>query len=163
VQRSASYPKIAVTAGGRGGCSHVGSRLLADVAAAAGVGEAFDDAVGGGRQRRSAHVLVCPAFSGRLSLCYFMLRAAGLDIRCGPRGVFGRLMLSGIVADYRRFQYCGQYLVSLLFRGRIDGAMHPLVFESREKGFGQRIVVTTPGAAQGLPHMQRGECRGEFC
>jgi hypothetical protein len=29
--------------------------LLADVAAAAGVGESFDDAVGGGRQRRSAH------------------------------------------------------------------------------------------------------------
>ena len=35
--------------------SHVGSRLLADVAAAAGVAEAFDDAVGGSRQRRSAH------------------------------------------------------------------------------------------------------------
>ncbi|MET0992600.1 MAG: IS1380 family transposase [Mycobacterium sp.] len=55
MQRIASYPKITVTTGGRGVCSHVGSRLLADVAAAAGVGEAFDDAVGGGRQRRSAH------------------------------------------------------------------------------------------------------------
>jgi Transposase DDE domain group 1 len=55
VQRTASYPKITVTTGGRGVCSHVGSRLLADVAAAARVGEAFDDAVGGGRQRRSAH------------------------------------------------------------------------------------------------------------
>jgi hypothetical protein len=55
VQRTASYPKITVTTGGRGVCSHVGSRLLADVAAAAEVGEAFDDVVGGGRQRRSAH------------------------------------------------------------------------------------------------------------
>jgi hypothetical protein len=55
VQRIASYPKITVTEGGRGVCAHVGSRLLADVAAAAGVAEAFDDAVGGGRRRRSAH------------------------------------------------------------------------------------------------------------
>jgi hypothetical protein len=55
VQRSASLPKITVTTGGRGVCSHVGSRLLAEVAAAAGVSEAFDVAVGGGRQRRSAH------------------------------------------------------------------------------------------------------------
>ncbi len=44
-----------MTADGRGVCSHVGSRLLADVAAAAGVAEAFDDAVGGGGKRRSAH------------------------------------------------------------------------------------------------------------
>jgi hypothetical protein len=36
-------------------CSHVGSRLLADVAAAAGLPEAFDDAAGGRRRRRSAH------------------------------------------------------------------------------------------------------------
>ncbi|HLM19887.1 MAG TPA: IS1380 family transposase, partial [Propionibacteriaceae bacterium] len=55
MQRTASYPKITVTTGGRGVCSHVGSRLLADVAAAAGVGEAFHDVVGGDRQRRSAH------------------------------------------------------------------------------------------------------------
>ena len=33
----------------------MGSRLLADVAAAVGVAEALDGAVGGGRQRRSAH------------------------------------------------------------------------------------------------------------
>ena len=57
MQRIASYPKVTVTTGGRGVCSHVGSRLLADVAAAAGVAEAFDDAVGGGRRRRSAHAL----------------------------------------------------------------------------------------------------------
>jgi hypothetical protein len=44
-----------VTADGRGVCSHVGSRLLADVAAAAGIAEALDDAVGVGRRRRSAH------------------------------------------------------------------------------------------------------------
>jgi hypothetical protein len=56
VQGIASFPKVTVTAGGRGVCSHVGSRLLADVASAAGVGEAFDGAVGGGRQRRSAHM-----------------------------------------------------------------------------------------------------------
>jgi hypothetical protein len=55
VQRIALYPKITVTAGGRGVCTHLGSRLLADVAAAAGVAEAFDGAVGGGRKRRSAH------------------------------------------------------------------------------------------------------------
>jgi hypothetical protein len=55
VQRIASYPKVTVATGGRGVCSHVGSRLLADVAAAAGVGEAFDAAVGGGRKRRSSH------------------------------------------------------------------------------------------------------------
>jgi hypothetical protein len=55
VQRIASYPKVTVTTDGRGVCSHVGSRLLADVAAAVGVGEAFDAGVGGGRKRRSAH------------------------------------------------------------------------------------------------------------
>jgi Transposase DDE domain group 1 len=55
VQRIASYPKITVCEGGRGVCAHVGSRLLADMAAAAGVAEAFDDAVGAGRKRRSAH------------------------------------------------------------------------------------------------------------
>jgi Transposase DDE domain group 1 len=55
VQRIASFPKITVTADGRGVCTHVGSRLLADVAAAAGVAEALDGAVGSGRKRRSAH------------------------------------------------------------------------------------------------------------
>ena len=40
---------------GTGVVSHVGSRLLADVAAAAGVPEVFDEAAGGHRQRCSAH------------------------------------------------------------------------------------------------------------
>ena len=53
VQRIASYPKVTVTEGGRGVCSHVGSRLLADVASAVGVVEAFDGAVGGVRKRRA--------------------------------------------------------------------------------------------------------------
>jgi hypothetical protein len=55
VQRIASFPKVRVSADGRGVCSHVGSRLLAEVAAAAGVGEAFEEVVGARRQRRSAH------------------------------------------------------------------------------------------------------------
>ncbi len=44
-----------MSADGTGVVSHVGARLLADVAAAAGLPEAFDDAVGGRRCRRSAH------------------------------------------------------------------------------------------------------------
>ena len=44
-----------VSADGTGVVSHVGSRLLADVAAAAGLPEAFEDAAGGRRCRRSAH------------------------------------------------------------------------------------------------------------
>ena len=56
MQRIASFPRVIVSADGRGVCSHVGSRLLADVAVAVGVGEALDEAVGVGRQRRSPHV-----------------------------------------------------------------------------------------------------------
>src|SRR5215217_3078151 len=48
-----------------------------------------------------------------VELCYFMLRAVRLDIRCGPRAGFGSPMLSEAAADYRRFQYSGQYLVLL--------------------------------------------------
>src|SRR5690349_23736206 len=44
-----------VTADGRGVVSHAGSRLLADLAVVTGLDEAFSDAVGGRRQRRSAH------------------------------------------------------------------------------------------------------------
>jgi hypothetical protein len=55
VKSSGLFPKVTVTTGGRGVCSHLGSRLLADVAAAAGLPEAFDDAAGAWRQRRSAH------------------------------------------------------------------------------------------------------------
>ena len=46
---------MSVSADGAGVVSHVGTRLLADVAEAAGVPEAFDDAAGGRRRRRSAH------------------------------------------------------------------------------------------------------------
>jgi hypothetical protein len=46
---------VSVSADGTGVVSHVGTRLLADVAAAAGLPEAFDDAAGGRRRRRSAH------------------------------------------------------------------------------------------------------------
>jgi Transposase DDE domain group 1 len=55
VQRIAGYPKVQVSADGRGVVSHVGTRLLADVAAAVGLPEAFEAAVGGRRRRRSAH------------------------------------------------------------------------------------------------------------
>ena len=44
-----------VSADGRGVVSHVGTRLLADVAAAAGLPDGFDAAVGVHRRRRSAH------------------------------------------------------------------------------------------------------------
>ena len=44
-----------VSADGTGVVSHVGSRLLADVAAAVGLPEAFDGAAGGRRRRCSAH------------------------------------------------------------------------------------------------------------
>jgi hypothetical protein len=55
VQRIAEYPKVQVSADGRGVVSHVGTRLLADVAAAAGLPTAFDAAVGRYRRRCSAH------------------------------------------------------------------------------------------------------------
>ena len=55
MQRIAAYPRVEVTADGTGVVSHVGSRLLADVAAAAGLPQAFDEAVGGHRKRCSAH------------------------------------------------------------------------------------------------------------
>ena len=55
MQRIAGYPKVQVSADGRGVVSHVGTRLLADVAAAAGLPQVFDAAAGHARQRRSAH------------------------------------------------------------------------------------------------------------
>jgi hypothetical protein len=44
-----------VTADGRGVASHVGSRLLADLADVTGVPQAFGKALGGLRRRRSRH------------------------------------------------------------------------------------------------------------
>ena len=55
MQRIAVYPRVEVSADGTGVVSHVGSRLLADVAAAVGLPEVFDEAAGGHRQRCSAH------------------------------------------------------------------------------------------------------------
>jgi Transposase DDE domain group 1 len=55
VQGIAEYPRVVVSADGTGVVSHVGSRLLADVATAAGLPEAFNDAAGGRRWRRSSH------------------------------------------------------------------------------------------------------------
>jgi hypothetical protein len=55
VQRIAAYPRVEVSADGTGVVSHVGSRLLADMAAAAGLPQVFDEAAGGRRQRCSAH------------------------------------------------------------------------------------------------------------
>ena len=47
MQRIAGYPRVLVPAGGTGVVSHVGTRLLADMAAATGLPEAFDDAASG--------------------------------------------------------------------------------------------------------------------
>ena len=55
MQRIAAYPRVGVSADGTGVVSHVGSRLVADVAAAAGLPQSFDVAVGGHRKRCSAH------------------------------------------------------------------------------------------------------------
>jgi hypothetical protein len=55
VQAIAGFPKVLVSADGRGVVSHVGARLLADVAEATGVVAAFEEAVGRRRVRRSAH------------------------------------------------------------------------------------------------------------
>lgn len=55
VHATTSRPPIVVTADGRGVASHAGTRLLADVADAAGLSAAFEDASGHARQRRSGH------------------------------------------------------------------------------------------------------------
>ena len=50
-----SFPKVVVSADGRGVVSHVGARLLADVAEASGLVAACDEVAGASRMRRSAH------------------------------------------------------------------------------------------------------------
>ena len=55
MQRIAAYPRVQVSGDGTGVVSHVGSRLLADVAAAVGMPQAFDEAAGRHRKRCSAH------------------------------------------------------------------------------------------------------------
>ena len=56
MQGIAGFPKVVVSADGRGVVSHVGARLLADVAQATGLVAGFDEVAGGRRVRRSAHV-----------------------------------------------------------------------------------------------------------
>jgi hypothetical protein len=92
VQRIAAYPKVEVSVGdGTGVVSHVGSRLLADVAAAAGLPEAFDEAAGGRRRRCSAHA------PGRVLTDLAVLLADGgqtitdLAVLRHQPGLFGRV------------------------------------------------------------------------
>jgi hypothetical protein len=54
VQSISGRPRVTVTADGQGVVSHVGARLLADLAAVTGLDTGFSDA-GGSRRRRSAH------------------------------------------------------------------------------------------------------------
>jgi hypothetical protein len=51
MQATATRPKITVTCDGRGVASHAGSRLLADLDDAAGLSEAFCEALAGLRER----------------------------------------------------------------------------------------------------------------
>ena len=56
VQGIAGFPKVVVSADGRGVVSHVGARLLADVAQATGLVAGFDEVARTRRVRRSAHL-----------------------------------------------------------------------------------------------------------
>lgn len=55
MQATTTRPRITATTDGSGVVSHAGSRLLADVADAAGVSAALSDALAGLRERRSGH------------------------------------------------------------------------------------------------------------
>ncbi len=55
VQATTRRPKITVTADGDGVVSHVGARLLSDVATVVGLDAGFGEVAGGRRVRRSAH------------------------------------------------------------------------------------------------------------
>ena len=56
MQGIAGFPKVMVSADGRGVVSHVGARLLADVAQATGLVAGFDEVARTRRVRRSAHL-----------------------------------------------------------------------------------------------------------
>jgi Transposase DDE domain group 1 len=58
VQGIAGFPKVVVSADGRGVVSHVGARLLADVAQATGLVAGFDEVARTRRVRRSTHLRV---------------------------------------------------------------------------------------------------------
>ena len=55
MQATTARPRITVTTDGQGVVSHAGTRLLGDLADAAGMGAAFSDALAGLRERRSCH------------------------------------------------------------------------------------------------------------
>jgi hypothetical protein len=55
VQSTGTRPKVVVAGGGRGVVAHAGTRLLTDLADGTGLTRHFVDALGVGRQRRSAH------------------------------------------------------------------------------------------------------------
>jgi len=55
VQATTTRPRITATTDGAGVVSHAGSRLLADVADAAGVPLLLSDALAGLRERRAGH------------------------------------------------------------------------------------------------------------
>jgi hypothetical protein len=55
VQATTSRPVVRVTADGQGVVSHVGSRLLAEMAVVTGLDAGLGEVAWGGRLRRSAH------------------------------------------------------------------------------------------------------------
>lgn len=56
VKTTATHPKITVTGDGRGGVGHVDARLLADLADAIGLTNAFSLALAGLRKRQRGHI-----------------------------------------------------------------------------------------------------------
>jgi len=76
-------PVVTVTADGRGVASHAGSRLLADLAEVTGVPQAFGEALGGLRRRRSRHD------PGRVLVDVAVMLADGGEAISGPGGVAG--------------------------------------------------------------------------
>ncbi len=57
----------------------------------------------------------CPAFSGHLNWCYFMLRAAGSGTRRGPLAGSGTRSRSEDASDYSGVRCTGQYPPGLSF------------------------------------------------
>src|ERR687889_2500031 len=55
MQAAGTRPKITVSADGRGVVGHAGARLLADVADATGLTQAFSQTLAGVRQRQGGH------------------------------------------------------------------------------------------------------------
>ena len=78
---------------GRGVVSHVGARLLADVAVASGLVAAFDEAAGAGRVRRSAHT------PGRVLVDVAVMLADGGEAIADLAGQRNQADLFGAVAS----------------------------------------------------------------